>query len=95
MEYRPLFLFNAFVHTEFKFNYLMQKYLQSCRKDTNTLHINKHLCSFFLVKVPLARLIAVSRLVKSYCVAVKSHGVAVKSCFAAVNVERGTFNEER
>lgn len=55
MEYRPLFLFNAFVHTEFKFNYLMQKYLQSCRKDTNTLHINKHLCSFFLVKVPLAR----------------------------------------
>ena len=36
------------------------------------------------VKVPLARLIAVSRLVKSYCVAVKSHGVAVKSCFAAV-----------
>ena len=74
MEYRPFFLFNAFVHTEFKFNYLMQKYLQSCRKDTNTLHINKHLCSFFLVKVPLARL-------KKLCfgesrfATVKAHGV--------------------
>ena len=75
MEYRPFFLFNAFVHTEFKFNYLMQKYLQSCRKDTNTLHINKHLCSFFLVKVPLARLIAARRLVKS-CGAAVNRGLA-------------------
>ena len=48
MEYRPLFLFNAFVHTEFKFNYLMQKYLQSCRKDTNTLHYSNRICSFFI-----------------------------------------------
>ena len=87
MEYRPFFLFNAFVHTEFKFNYLMQKYLQSCRKDTNTLHINKHLCSFFLVKVPLARLIAVSRLVKSCGAAVKATEWRLKSrgCGAELN----------